>query len=787
MNFGQFLSNAGATATSMRAAEESERVAQENQLKIEEQNRFAAFKAKMAQDAARQRPQVSAPQFQTTLDPASFSQSDRLPVDVLPPPAAAPAPAPAPAVPVSAAPAANEGLGLRRMSPEEVARLQQQQAGNLPATGMSQYEFQSLTPTERLRRLQIENDQRRINVLAAATGKIPAAAADIPAAFYQGATTLLEQGANAIGIPRFGRALGIYDPDVTRVEIPKFSSATPNYDKIRQIEIDNQPLTEAQFLEQLKKQDTKKIKQVQEKQTREKQAAPTKPNKTALSYDNKVTPYDALIQQSAIQYGIDPVVFKRLLGTESSFNPTAVSPRGEKYGLGIAQIASSHGLSREQMLDPNIAIPAGAQIFAAMLNKAGGNYELALQRYKGASSEKGKAAMAGPISIILSGLVPSAQAAPPATAVRPGGNMTAAQIAALEADPYAMKATPPAPAAVAPAAVAPAAVAPAAVAPAAAPAAPPAAPPAAAAPAAAVPATATVVRTDADFYLGNPQSIPYEYQQLTRAYQQVASQAQEQANLVTQQRNETARLAQMYMQSGTTAGIDTAMRMRDAINNYDIELLKLKQGVSNEQLKVTQGRVYLEGMQGLQELALTNDPRRLASVWSQYAGVPIGIQPRSDGTFNIMVNGKKTKEGVTPAELSNNARLAFDQTYRQQQAAAGAEMNKFMTQERYKSMLTIQQGNAAELAKMIREISVENTKGNNAQALEWAKANFGWDIKPTGAGDGTLIIRPPNGAPYVYNPAGTTVKIDNIEIKSNAAQLISGLPIPTQQRLNAVR
>jgi len=58
MNLGQFLSNAGATATSMRAAEESERVAQENQLKIEEQNRFAAFKAKMAQDAARQRPQI---------------------------------------------------------------------------------------------------------------------------------------------------------------------------------------------------------------------------------------------------------------------------------------------------------------------------------------------------------------------------------------------------------------------------------------------------------------------------------------------------------------------------------------------------------------------------------------------------------------------------------------------------------------------------------------------------------------------------------------------------------
>lgn len=667
MNFGQFLSNAGATATSMRAAEESERVAQENQLKIEEQNRFAAFKAKMAQDAARQRPQVSAPQFQTTLDPASFSQSDRLPVDVIPPPAAAPVAAPAPDVSSS----------LRRMSPDEVARLTNPPpyGQNVTNPNFSEFDYKRISDAANFHRLKIKGFEENLTKSTNPTERSRIQQ------FLDNEKRLLAGNEAALG--RMQPPTIPFGLEGRNIPPPKF--------------------------------------------------VPPKPDKTT-QYDSKVTPYDALIQQSAIQYGIDPVVFKRLLGTESSFNPTAVSPRGEKFGLGIAQIASSHGLSREQMLDPNIAIPAGAQIFAAMLNKAGGNYELALQRYKGASSEKGKAAMAGPISIILSGLVPSAQAAPPAAA--------------------------------APAAVAA---------------------PAAAAPAAAAPATATVVRTDADFYLGNPQSIPYEYQQLSRAYQQVATQAQEQANLVTQQRNETARLAQMYMQSGTTTGIDTAMKMRDVVNNYDIELLKLKQGISNEQLKVTQGRVYLEGMQGLQELALTNDPRRLASVWSQYAGVPIGIQPRSDGTFNIMVNGKKTKEGVTPAELSNNARLAFDQTYRQQQAAAGAEMNKFMSQERYKSMLTIQQGNAAELAKMIREIAVENTKGNNAQALEWAKANFGWDIKPTGAGDGTLIIRPPNGAPYVYNPAGTTVKIDNIEIKSNAAQLISGLPIPTQQRLNAVR
>lgn len=717
MKLGQILSETGYGMNIAQGIAENARLERENQLKIEEQNRLAAFKAKMAQDAARQRPQVLAPQFSTTVDSPLISGGQQFPVEVISPPAAAPAAAPA--VSVSAAPAVNEGLGLRRMNPAEVARLRQDPY----ALGSNQ---PAMSPSE------AQRERDRLALL-----KAPTAALDVVQAPMAGALNLVtmtgEQVLNFGG--RLINAVTGADVAPTDLRGPRFS-ISPFYDKyVRGPEEKLDART----------QDEQRFKELKDRAEAFK-TAPTKPNKTALSYDNKVTPYDALIQQSAIQYGINPVVFKRLLGTESSFNPTAVSPRGESFGLGIAQIADSHGLSREQRLDPNIAIPAGAQIFAAMLDKAGGDYELALQRYKGASSAKGKAAMASPIATILSGLIPSAQAAPPATAVRPGSNMTEAQIAALEADPYAMKAAPPAPTAAAP-----------------------------------------VARTDANFYLANPQSIPYEYQQLTQTYQQAASQAQQEANLITQQRNETARLAQMYMQSGTTTGIDTAMRLRDEINKYDTELLKLKQGVDGARIKVTQGRVYLEGMQGLQDLALANDPRRLSSVWSQYAGVPVGIQPRSDGTFNVFVNGKKTKEGITATELSNNARLAFDQTYRQQQAAAGAEMNKFMTQERYKSMLTIQQGNAAELAKMIREIAVENTKGNNAQALEWAKANFGWDIKPTGAGDGTIIIKPPNSAPYMYNPSGRTIEIDGFKIQPNAAQLISGLPIPTQQRLNAVR
>jgi soluble lytic murein transglycosylase-like protein len=395
----------------------------------------------------------------------------------------------------------------------------------------------------------------------------------------------------------------------------------------------------------------------------------------ATQYDSKVTPYDSVIQQSAMQYGIDPVVFKRLLGTESSFSPVAVSPRGEKFGLGIAQIASSHGLTREQRLDPNTAIPFAAQLFAKYLQDAGGNYEVALQRYKGASSEKGKAAMATPIGTILSGLVPSAQAA---------------------------EAPAPTPAAPAPA------------------------------PTAGAPSKAQVSGAT-DFYLANPQAIPLEMQR------------------AMQQRAEIERMAGMYQRAGMGAQF---MEARAKL------------------MEVDNGMTYLHGMQGLQEFTLANDPRRLAAVWSQYAGVPVGIQPRTDGKFDILVNGKRTKEGMSASDISNSARLAFDQTYRQQQASVGAEYNK----ESFKSQLKMQEQKADQLSQMIREIAVKRVDGNMQQALEFIK-QARYDVKPTGAGDGTVIIVPPGGgAPYLFNPSGRTIEIDGVKITTNAAYPISGLP-----------
>lgn len=241
------------------------------------------------------------------------------------------------------------------------------------------------------------------------------------------------------------------------------------------------------------------------------------------------------------------------------------------------------------------------------------------------------------------------------------------------------------------------------------------------------------VTSPSEYYLSNPQAIGGDM------------------SYAMQQRNELARLAGMYQNAG----------MGQKFTETRLQLMELDRNM-----------FYLQGMQGLQEFSLANDPRRLSAVWSHFSGVPVGIQPRSDGKFNIVVNGKRAREGLTSSEITKEARLSFDANFRKQEATAGATANM----ERFKASLDIQKENAKQLVTMIKEISVEKTKSNNAQALEWAKANFNWDIKPTGAGDGSVIIRPPGAPPYLFNPSGKTIEIDSVKIQPNSAYPIAGLP-----------
>jgi len=226
------------------------------------------------------------------------------------------------------------------------------------------------------------------------------------------------------------------------------------------------------------------------------------------------------------------------------------------------------------------------------------------------------------------------------------------------------------------------------------------------------------------------------------------------------QREEISRLANMYLRMRTPESIQQYAALRSQILQIDASI------------------PYAIGMQGLSDLETANDPRRLASVWSYYAKQPIGIQRRSDGAYNLFVNGERTAEGVPAYKLTQQARLSFDTGYQQQLAQASSERAAKV----FESELKSNENQLLETAKMIREIAVTQAKGNVDTAIELLKRSS-YDVKP--AGDGTtLIVTPPGpgATPYLFNTSGKEQVINGIKVKSMSAVPMTGLPTVQQEQ-----
>jgi hypothetical protein len=224
-----------------------------------------------------------------------------------------------------------------------------------------------------------------------------------------------------------------------------------------------------------------------------------------------------------------------------------------------------------------------------------------------------------------------------------------------------------------------------------------------------------------------------------------------------QQRGELVRLAQMYQRSGM--GNEYA-QVRQQIMALDNDAMRL------------------QGELGLQELQVAGSPQRLTAVWSHYSGMPVSVQPRSDGTYNVLVNGQSYRQGLTEAEVTQMARFSFDKAYRDtvQQASAAANAQVFETGLKTQSQIAV--ARATQEAQMVREIIIEQAKGNTQMGLEMLKQR-GYTVTPLG--DGTVMLTPKDGSqPYTYNPAGRTVKIDGVEVNVMTAQPVAGLPTYTR-------
>ena len=499
-----------------------------------------------------------------------------------------------------------------------------------------------------------------------------------------------------------------------------------------------------------------------------------------LGWDRAQTPYDQLMEQAALENGLDPQMFKRLIGSESSFRPDVASPRGADYGLGIAQIAAVHGLSDEDRRNPEIAIPFAARLLRQKLDASGGDLNEALMKYKGASSEQGRSAMAPVNRDILA----------PVGNYGPGqgsGGSQAGRGAAYQAGQYfrperaidragnvdGMDYTPPAgldmgrkdfvapqwyrdfsegqgrPLGPEPDPVThdftprsrsgePA------------------------------PLDVTVTQGTApalddeeeppkvgmrkgEFYeagrsapklpSGRAEIAPINELEFYRANpNQVTGDMQH----LMQRREQLARQAQYYAHVGTPEMMEQFFAMEGLIHQTDIALYNL------------------QGMQGIQELTNMRDPRRLSSVWSHYAGGDVQIIPRTDGTYDVEINGVLRHEGMTEQQVVSQATLAFSAQARQEyQENISATRDKMREFEFW---------NAEETVKAMNNARLEILKGDIQRANEFLKPV---ELKVHNTDSGTLITR--GDQVYQYIP-------ETGEIKRWFGQDTPGMPPYFQQR-----
>lgn len=277
-------------------------------------------------------------------------------------------------------------------------------------------------------------------------------------------------------------------------------------------------------------------------------------------------------------------------------------------------------------------------------------------------------------------------------------------------------------------------------------------------------------------YIQNPSKITYDMEQAKKT----RTEAVQIFQIAQKKSQEYKRIAEIYRISGD---IDNFLKYKEAAEGMLTSLVTARDTVT----KIDQGMVYLQGMQGLNDLRYGNNTNRLSMVWSMYSGRDVRIVPRSDGKFNLQMDGTVVQEGMSMREISHLAQLQFDSSYKTQinQVAAEKSMKIFDAQL---DMTKEQQKINAELIKL--KVG-EELKSKAAVLLEQIKMMKG-EFKAIGDGSGKGIVQigsevylfdplmehtKPNGDKY-YAPGTKKIALaDGISLISGSAS--SGNPYLT--------
>ncbi len=235
-----------------------------------------------------------------------------------------------------------------------------------------------------------------------------------------------------------------------------------------------------------------------------------------------------------------------------------------------------------------------------------------------------------------------------------------------------------------------------------------------------VPKADPVVQPPA-FYQSDPSKLGFDLRNYLEERALIINQTNQNVQVLAQRSDYFRRLAEVSRIGGT----DEASY--NQLINQSTELMAkaqtMQQAGALEAKKAENKIMYLQGMQGLQDLA-NGSVNRAAMVWSQYSGMDVRINPRSDGKYDITLNGKPYKT-MDFQQLSNTLQLAFDQGYRKSQQAAATtralktfeaqleitKENRKAYNDRQKAVLDSKLKIYEEMAKQSNNVELKNVDG----------------------------------------------------------------------------
>ncbi len=272
-------------------------------------------------------------------------------------------------------------------------------------------------------------------------------------------------------------------------------------------------------------------------------------------------------------------------------------------------------------------------------------------------------------------------------------------------------------------------------------------------------ATAEVTEPEQEIvkFLETPPNIGIEMQNLldTRKLQlEIFERSSQRVNEQIEANNAKAaeydQMARIYLQGGDIANYEKYSGLADGMAEQSTNLkngvLEAQDAVRLELNALDNKMLLVQGAQALQDLSF-GSTARAGAVLSAFSGLDIQVVTRSDGKFDITINGQPQGSPLTYDQVVDKLQSTYSAAYRESKQTRAAKR----ADQRFEKDLDT----AAEIAKIEAEMQSTLTTQQQQAYLdlikEEAKAAKGQMLS---LGDGKALIRTPQGQYIFIDPAG---------------------------------